>query len=82
MIHPDATVDECMLYIGELEREIEQLRALIRPFEHAMEKVEEQGIEIERLEQRLRGERMRNRPRRPARPGSSGPGWRALGEKT
>jgi hypothetical protein len=31
------------------DAEIERLRALIRPFEHAMEKVEEQGTEIERL---------------------------------
>jgi chromosome segregation ATPase len=32
--------------------EIERLRALIRPFEHAMEKVEEQGKEIEHLRTR------------------------------
>jgi hypothetical protein len=34
MIHPDADRDDCMLYIGELEREIERLqdhmRALVR----------------------------------------------------
>jgi hypothetical protein len=28
MIHPDATVDECMEEIGALEREIERLRTI------------------------------------------------------
>jgi hypothetical protein len=33
----------------ELQTEIERLRALIHPFEHAMEKINEQGEEIVQL---------------------------------
>jgi chromosome segregation ATPase len=41
--------------IDELIDEIERLRAMIHPFEHAIEKVEEQGKEIERLQIALVG---------------------------
>jgi hypothetical protein len=39
MIHPDATADECMQYIGELEAEIERLRADNRILRDMLSKV-------------------------------------------